>query len=84
MDFQLSPRLAELRTQVRDFVERHVLPAERRIVDEDRRRDSTTLRALQAEARAAGLFVPHLPEAYGGLGLGVHRQSAVPARCALI
>lgn len=48
-----------------------MLPAEAAIIAEDRRLCWDTLRSLQAEAKRAGLFVPHLPEAYGGLGLGV-------------
>src|SRR5206468_4043896 len=32
---------------------------------------SATLRALQLEARTAGLFTPHLPIEYGGRGLGI-------------
>jgi acyl-CoA dehydrogenase len=70
MDFTLSPELEELRARVRAFVDDKVIPKERAIIDEDRRREYGTLRALQAEARAAGLWVPHLPVEYGGRGLG--------------
>lgn len=66
-----SPELAALRSRVRTFMDEEVLPAEARIIAEDRTRDWTTLRALQARARAAGLWTPHLPVEYGGLGLGV-------------
>ncbi len=71
MDFELSPALRELRARVRDFVNDRILPNERLVVEEDRARRSDVLRGLQAEARAAGLYVPHLPVAYGGLGLGI-------------
>ncbi len=71
MDFSLSPQLAELRAQVRAFVDEHVLPNERAIVDEDRRREHGTLRALQRKAKDAGLWTPHLPVELGGRGLGV-------------
>lgn len=71
MDFTLRPELAELRKTVRAFVETHVIPAEDRIVEEDSRRDYTALRALQARARAEGLWTPHLPLDWGGKGLGV-------------
>jgi acyl-CoA dehydrogenase len=40
-------------------------------VDEDREGRHETLGRLQSEARRAGLFTPHLPEAFGGRGLGV-------------
>ncbi|HZS37146.1 MAG TPA: acyl-CoA dehydrogenase family protein, partial [Polyangia bacterium] len=71
MNFELQPELAELRQKVRAFMDERVIPAERRIVDEDRARRWDTLRALQADARAAGLFTPHLPAEYGGRGLGI-------------
>jgi acyl-CoA dehydrogenase len=71
MDFQLSPELAELRKTVRAFVDERIVPHEATIVAEDRERRWDTLRGLQAEARAAGLWTPHLPEALGGRGLGI-------------
>ncbi len=71
MDFTLTPELTELRARVRAFVDEGVIPAEQAIVAEDAHGDWTTLRALQDEARAAGLWTPHLPVELGGLGLGV-------------
>lgn len=71
MDFELSGELQPLREQVRDFVNERVLQHERAIIDEDGDRRYDTLRGLQGEARAAGLWTPHLPESLGGRGLGV-------------
>jgi len=71
MDFSLPPHLAELRVKVRSFMEEHVLPNERAIVAEDRRKQYDTLHALQRRAKEAGLWIPHLPREYGGRGLGV-------------
>jgi acyl-CoA dehydrogenase len=71
MDFTLPPELAELRSRVRAFMDQEVLPNERAIVAEDRRRQYDTLHALQRRAREAGLWTPHLPAEYGGRGLGV-------------
>lgn len=71
MDFSLRPELADLRAQVRSFVDSRVIPSERAIIEEDRHRKHDTLRALQADARAAGLWTPHLPERLGGRGLGI-------------
>jgi len=70
MDFELSPELAELRAKVRAFVDERVLPAEATIIAEDRSRRHDTLRGLQVQAKAEGLFTPHLPTALGGRGLG--------------
>lgn len=70
MDFRLPPELAELRVRVRTFMDEHVLPHERRIVDEDRSRRWDTLRTLQNKAKSEGLWTPHLPKEWGGRGLG--------------
>ncbi|HEY4116463.1 MAG TPA: acyl-CoA dehydrogenase family protein [Byssovorax sp.] len=70
-DFALTPELAALRKQVRAFVDDTIIPKERLVVAEDRARSWETLRALQAEAKRAGLWTPHLPKELGGRGLGV-------------
>jgi acyl-CoA dehydrogenase len=77
MNFELPEPLASLRQKVRAFVDERVIPNERRIVDEDREGKWDTLRALQAEARAAGMWTPHLPAHLGGQGLGVMGMCAL-------
>jgi acyl-CoA dehydrogenase len=74
MIFDVPPELATLRARVRAFVDEKIIPEERTIVEEDRKGSQATLRALQEDARAAGLFTPHLPGDLGGLGLGVMGQ----------
>ncbi len=71
MNFEVSPEIAKLRQEVRSFINEFVFPNERAIVDEDRAGKQDTLRRLQSKAKDAGLWVPHLPPAYGGLGLGI-------------
>lgn len=71
MDFSLTPALAQLRAEVRSFVDELVIPNENAIIAEDRERREDTLRALQQKARDANLWVPHLPVALGGKGLGI-------------
>lgn len=70
MDFKLSPELETVRVAVRRFVEERIMPSERQIIDEDKTEKIDRLVALQGEAHAAGLWVPHLPRELGGLGLG--------------
>lgn len=77
ISFELEPHLADLRARVRAFVDDHVIPAERAILEEDRAGRRDTLGALRARARAEGLFVPHLPEEHGGLGLGIMGMCAL-------
>ncbi|MBL8682555.1 MAG: acyl-CoA dehydrogenase family protein [Myxococcales bacterium] len=71
MDFSLSDELATLRAAVRTFVDEHVIPNEQAIILEDRERRTDTLQKLQQKAKSEGLWVPHLPVALGGRGLGV-------------
>jgi acyl-CoA dehydrogenase len=75
--FDLPPQLAELRTRVRAFIDEHVIPNEKKILEEDRDKKRDTLNALRDKTRALGLFVPHLPEEHGGLGLGVMGMCAL-------
>lgn len=67
MNFHLSPELKELRERVRAFVDEKIIPVEAELVSDAKR---TKLKALQAEAKAQGLWTPHLPKSLGGLGLG--------------
>ncbi len=76
-DFLLSPELAALRAEVRDFVDERIIPVEEQVLAEDRDGSRETLGRLRAEARAAGLWTPHLPKEYGGLGLGVMGMGAL-------
>jgi len=59
----------ERRAAYREFMERHVLPAERLL---DREDDSALelIAGLQEKARATGLWAPHLPPEAGGTGDG--------------
>ena len=74
IDFTLPPELVELRDRVSAFVEREVLPVE------DRPRGEV-LPSLREKARAAGLWNPHLPAEYGGLGLGPLGMALVHEAC---
>ncbi len=71
MDFALPPDLAALRQEIRSFMDARVLPKEDAIISEDGAGEEGSLKELQQAARAAGLFVPHLPAQYGGRGLGI-------------
>jgi len=71
MDFELSPELKALRARVRTFMEERVLPREKELFDGALRGEKAELHALREEVKREGLFVPHLPKEYGGLGLGI-------------
>jgi acyl-CoA dehydrogenase len=61
--------VAERRAQVSAFMEEHVYPNERALAREDEAADAL-VRELQQEAKAAGLWAPHLPPEAGGSGSG--------------
>jgi acyl-CoA dehydrogenase len=68
MDFTFSPQLVKLQERTREFVNRVVIPAEARLPRDVT--DWVELRGeLQSAAKQAGLFAPHIPVEYGGLGL---------------
>jgi acyl-CoA dehydrogenase len=68
MDPRVPPELDDLRLRARAFVERECIPAEARAGREEP--DGRVVEELRAKARSAGLWAPHLPRAWGGLGLG--------------
>ena len=85
IDFTLSPELEQLRLRVRDFIQRVVRPGEAKIGNPDQIERSQylhTLFEMRNQARAAGLWLPHMPAEWGGMGLGhveLARLSSVPS-----
>lgn len=74
LDLTLSPRGAELREQLLDFMDTHVYPNEQRYVDEieasgDRHHHPAVMGELKAEARSRGLWNLFLPDEEHGAGL---------------
>ncbi|HMQ33806.1 MAG TPA: acyl-CoA dehydrogenase family protein, partial [Chloroflexaceae bacterium] len=70
MDFTLPPEVVALRDRTRRFVDEAVIPRERHLPPTEDHAAWDALRAeLQAAAREAGVFLPHLGPAWGGLGL---------------
>ena len=70
MDFELSEELSLLQATVRRFVRQELFPAEPTVLRE-RAWGGTILLALQAKAREANLWLPHVPAEHGGLGLSL-------------
>ncbi|SDK66064.1 Acyl-CoA dehydrogenase [Nocardioides sp. YR527] len=70
--------VAAIAETTRKLVETHVLPVEDEHDGDVEAAGGESLRArLQAEARAAGVFAPHAPVAYDGLGLGMVDRAPV-------
>src|SRR3954454_6060468 len=72
IDFTVPPELQELLTRVKAYIAGDVLPAEADIADPDDILGSwEVVQRLRDRARERGIFAPHLPEEFGGLGVGV-------------
>jgi acyl-CoA dehydrogenase len=72
IDFTVPPELQELLGRVKAYISQDVLPAEGDIADpEDVLGSWEVVEGLRDRARDRGIFTPHLPEEYGGLGVGV-------------
>jgi acyl-CoA dehydrogenase len=85
IDFTLSPELEDLRLRVRDFIDRVVKPGEERIGNPDQIERADYIRILlqmRGEAKAAGLWLPHMPLEWGGMGLGHVELAMVQAEAA--
>ncbi len=84
IDFTFPPEVEEIRFKVRDFIQGTVKPLEQEIEDSgnDRKvlvRNYVKMREL---AKEAGLWLPHMPEEWGGMGLGHVAMAAVSAEAA--
>ena len=85
IDFTLSPELEELRMRVRDFITTVVAPAEAQIKNEadlDRAEYIHLLLDLRRQAHDLGLWLPHMPDEWGGMGLGHVELAMVQAEAA--
>ncbi|MCZ7528514.1 MAG: acyl-CoA dehydrogenase family protein [Acidimicrobiia bacterium] len=85
IDFTFPPELEALRLRVRDFIEKVVKLGESRIGDRDevdRGKYLQVLFEMREQARAAGLWLPHMPEEWGGMGLTHTEMAMVQAEAA--
>jgi acyl-CoA dehydrogenase len=82
IDFTIPPELRDLLERVRAYIAQDVLPAEREIADPtDVLASWPVVERLRERARERGIFTPHLPEEWGGLGVGVLGMSLISQEC---
>jgi acyl-CoA dehydrogenase len=84
IDFELPEDIAKIQRRVADFVQEVALPAEVALSSASGQEFDETVAALRREARAAGLYNPHLPEEWGGLGLGPLGMAIVSQECGAV
>ncbi|HEX2676718.1 MAG TPA: acyl-CoA dehydrogenase family protein [Polyangiales bacterium] len=84
IDFTFPPEVEEVRLRVRAFMANEVKPAETDSLWEEgnRRKLVETIIALRKKAQDAGLWLPHMPPEWGGMGLGPTALAAVSSECA--
>jgi len=85
IDFTLTPEVEDIRIRVRDFIEKVVKPGEAKLTHPDKIERAEYLQILigmRKEARAAGLWLPHMPHEWGGMGLGHVELAMVQAEAA--
>lgn len=93
IDFSLSPELEAIRMQVRTFVTDVIKPEEHRIEGKDAEGNKVgeplggndriaALVGLRKQAFKAGIWLPHMPQEWGGMGLGHVELAMVQAEAA--
>ena len=84
IDFTFPPEIEEIRHRVRDFMDTVVRPIEAKADAESFGRDDwvKVIVEMRTAAREAGLWLPHMPEEWGGMGLGHVAMAAVSAEAA--
>jgi acyl-CoA dehydrogenase len=82
IDFSFPPEVDELRLKVRSFMDEVVRPAEEKNEGADRKEWIRTIISLRDQAKEWGLWLPHMPPEWGGMGLGPTAMAAVSAEAA--
>ena len=81
VDFTLPPDVEEVRLKVRKFMDAEVRPAEAKLESNgaDRGEYVRTIVGLREKAKGEGLWNPHLPAEWDGMGLGATAMAFVSA-----
>ena len=86
VDFTLPPEVEEVRQRVRTFMEEEVRPVQERLRGggADRKAYVGEIVKLRQRAKDLGLWNPHLPAEWGGMGLGPVAMAFVSAEAARV
>ncbi len=83
IDFTLDENVEKIRKKVKDFMDNKVIPAISDFDDEEKlltRQDYIlTILDLREQAKKEGLWLPHMPKEFGGLGLSHVEMAMVQA-----
>jgi acyl-CoA dehydrogenase len=81
IDFSFPPEIDEIRHKVREFLDEVVRPVEAKADADDWSRDQwiSAIIEMRQAAKEWGLWLPHMPEKWGGMGLGHVGMASVSA-----
>jgi acyl-CoA dehydrogenase len=79
IDFRMPAQVLELRDRVRAFIKEEIEPAESQMQKTGQWREGII--ELRRKARQRGLWLPHMPPEFGGLGLGPLGIAMISAEC---
>jgi acyl-CoA dehydrogenase len=84
IDFSFAPDIEALRLKVRAFIDEVVRPKEAEIAQHegDRRFLVRSIIEMRVAAKDRGLWLPHMPAEYGGMGVGHVAMAAISAEAA--
>ena len=86
IDFTLSPEVEEVRKRVRTFMEEEVRPVQEGLQREEaeRNRYVEEIGNLRRRAKDLGLWNPHMPKEWDGMGLSITAMAFVSAEAARV
>jgi len=79
IDFTMPPHVIEVRDKVRAFIQEEIEPAEAAMQKNGNWREGII--ELRRKARQRGLWLPHMPKEFGGLGLDAMAIAMISAEC---
>src|SRR5215216_4043825 len=84
IDFSFPPEIEDIRFKVREFMDQVVRPVEEKAEADDWDRNDwiKAIIEMRQAAKDWGLWLPHMPEEWGGMGLGHVAMASVSAEAA--
>lgn len=71
MDFDVAPETKMILDTMREFVQEEIIPLEKLFLDKDIAKLSPLLLQKRQKAKDLGLWLPQIPQEYGGMGLSL-------------
>jgi acyl-CoA dehydrogenase len=82
IDFSFPEEVEVIRTSIRNFIEEVVRPVEEAMDEDDRASVREGVIKMRTEAYERGLWLPHMPEEWGGMALGHVELAMISAEAA--